>query len=365
MQKIKFRFSNRHFDEFNTPGVLNLMFVDLTNRCNLKCRYCFNHHKLGLTASHLDLRLIEKTLQSPTASRAHNWFLSGGEPLTYPFLDEALALFHQYGQRPKIATNGILLTPETVDRWVSFGVQSVQFSLDTLNPDTFRELNAGSTKSLERILENIKYMVASPLRVVTSSVLTKANCREIVDLMQFSRELGVDSYTLYPNVPARKSNRDLVLSIPEQMELFHELFAFYDGLDSKRLVDLSIPCFQYSDVYTRWKDLLNIRQHPCGAGQFNLKITSEGTVSACICQDAPEFIVGDLHKQTIDEIWNSPEIERFRNLYKDVPECGSCGIRDTCRGGCRNEAFVAGSQGIYSSDPHCSRYHQSNDSTRH
>jgi radical SAM protein with 4Fe4S-binding SPASM domain len=360
MQKIKFRFSNRHFDEFNTPGVLNLMFVDLTNRCNLKCRYCFNHHKLGLPASNLDLRLIEKTLQSPMAARAHNWFLSGGEPLTYPFLDEALALFRQYGQRPKIATNGILLTPETVDRWVSFGVQSVQFSLDTLNPGTFRELNAGSPRSLDLILENIKYAAASPLRVVTSSVLTKANCREIIDLLQFSRELGVDSYTLYPNVPARKNNRDLVLSISEQMELFQELFSLYDSLESRRLVDLSIPCFQYSDVYARWKDRLNIRQHPCGAGQFNLKVTSEGTVSACICQDAPDFIVGDLHVQTIDEIWNSPEIERFRNLYKNIPECSSCGIQTTCRGGCRNEAYGTGSRGIYSSDPHCG-YHQAHD----
>ena len=363
MQKIKFRYSDRHFDAFNSPGVLNLMFLDLTNQCNLQCRYCFNHHKLSLPASHLDLKLIEKILQSPTTAKVRNWFLSGGEPLAYPFLEEALALFRQYGHRPKIATNGVLLSPKTIDRWVSLGVQSVQFSLDTLNPSTFKDLNAGSPNALQLILENIKYAKASPMRVVISSVLTKANGREIGDLMRFSYELGVDSYTLYPNVPAQKTNQDLVFSIPERMELFHQLFELYDSLSSRRLIDLSLPCFQYSDVYARWKDRLGIRLHPCGAGQFNLKITSEGAVSACICQDAPEFIVGNLWEQTIDEIWSSPEIERFRSLYKDIPECHACSIQSSCRGGCRNEAYVTGSQGIYSNDPYC-EYHKNNGSSR-
>ena len=262
-------------------------------------------------------------------------------------------LFQQYGHRPKIATNGILLTPEVIDRWVSLGVQSVQFSIDTLEPSTFRDLNAGSPENLRAILDNMKHAVASPLRIVASSVLTKVNAREIENIMLFCRDIGVDSYTLYPNVPAQKTNRDLVLPIDDQMELFDHLFTFYDDLCPTRLIDLSIPCFQFSQVYARWKDRLTIRLHPCGAGQFNLKITSEGGVSACICQDAAEFIVGNIHEYTIDEIWSSPEIDRFRSVYKEIPECRSCQIQSLCRGGCRNEAFVSGTRGILSSDPHC------------
>jgi radical SAM protein with 4Fe4S-binding SPASM domain len=285
-----------------------------------------------------------------------NWFLSGGEPLCYPDLFEALALFQEFGHRPKIATNGILMKPDIVDRWVSSGVQSVQVSLDSLRPAVFRELNKGSEENLRAILENLAYAVRSPLRIVASSVLTKVNAHEIGNIMRFCYELGLDSFTLYPNVPAARTHADLLLPITDQIEVFDRLFAEYAAMCPVRLVDMSIPCVQDSEIYSRWTTKLDLRLHPCGAGQFNLKITNEGRVSACICQDAPEFVVGDLHDSDIDEIWASPEIERFRSLFENIPACRECSRRSQCRGGCRNEAFVFGSQGILSSDPHCDHF---------
>jgi len=289
-----------------------------------------------------------------------NWFLSGGEPLCYPDLYEALALFQKFGHRPKIATNGILLKPDVVDRWVLLGVQSVQVSLDSLRPAAFHELSTGSEENLRTIVENLTYAVRSPLRVVVSSVLTKVNSRDIPDIMRFCYELGVDSYTLYPNVPAARIHADLRLPLSDQIEVFDRLLREYAAMCPVRLIDMSIPCVQDSEIYSRWNTKLDLRMHPCGAGQFNLKITDEGWVSACICQDAPEFRVGDLHDLDIDEIWVSPEIENFRSLYKKIPACRACSIQTQCRGGCRNEAFVFGSQGILSSDPHCDYFKNRN-----
>jgi radical SAM protein with 4Fe4S-binding SPASM domain len=353
MQKIKFRFNESHIDSFNTPGSLNLMFLDLTNQCNLRCRYCFNHHKLDLISSHIEIELLEKVLRSSVTKNVKNWFLSGGEPLCYPYLDDALELFKMYGHRPKIATNGIGLEPDVVDKWVSLGVQSVQFSIDTLKPSVFTKLNRGTLKKHQSIHANLRYAVQSPLRVVVSSVLTKENVNEIFDIMQFSQDLGCDSYTLYPNVPAEKNNSDLVLPISKIPEVVDDLITGYDAICSIRIIDMSIPCFQFTNVYSKWKDRMNIRLHACGAGQYNLKITSESKVSTCICQDATEFIVGDLHYQNIDEIWSSSEIKKFRSLYENIPECSVCPYRFDCRGGCRNEAFVFGSKGILSTDLHC------------
>lgn len=353
MQKIKFRFNATHVDSFNASGKLNLVFLDLTNQCNLRCRYCFNLHNLSQPPTHLDLALLGRALDSRVAAGARNWFLSGGEPLCYPFLDEALRLLQERGHRPKIATNGILLTPPVVDAWVARGVQSVQFSFDTLQPSAMGSINAGSPKNHRDILENLAYAVASPLRVVASSVLTRASAPEIPAIMRACHDLGLDSYTLYPAVPARRAGDDLVLPPAEQLALIDSLFGFYRDLCPARLIDLSLPCFARSSAYAAWKDDLTIRLHPCGAGQFNLKIASDGRVSTCICQDAPEFIVGDLRTATLDEIWSSDAIEEFRALSRRIPECGGCPQREKCRGGCRNEAFVFGARGILSPDPHC------------
>jgi radical SAM protein with 4Fe4S-binding SPASM domain len=217
-------------------------------------------------------------------------------------------------------------------------------------------LNLGSKKYHESVLENLRYAVQSPLRVIVSSVLTKENADEVLDIMRFSYDLGCDSYTLYPNVPAEKLNLDLIIPVSKIPQLADTLIAGYDSICDTRLIDMSIPCIQFTDVYSKWKNIMNIRLHTCGAGQYNLKITSEGKVSTCICQDAGEFIVGDLHNQDIDEIWNSPEILNFRALYKNIPDCSVCAYQSDCRGGCRNEAFVFGNNGILSNDLHCTAF---------
>jgi len=353
MQKIKFRFKGDHVDSFAELGKLRAVFLDLTNRCNLSCRYCFNYRALQAPPSHLDLDLIKKALRSKLAESVKDWFFSGGEPLLHHHLPGALKLFRDHGIGPKIATNGTNLTPEIIDTWVDAGVRSVQFSLDTLRPDRHAYLNGGGRQDLETILRHLGQAIKSPLRVVVSSVLTEVNKREIRDIMAFCFALGVDSYTLYPDVPSEPLNKELIVAFPELLELTDDLFSAYSSLCPTKIIDITIPCFSDSSTYAKWKDLLAIRLHYCAAAQYALKITSDGRVSACICQASDPFIIGDLHRERLDDIWVSEKAREFRSLYKQIPECGACSKNDLCRGGCRNNASLFGTKGLYSLDPYC------------
>jgi molybdenum cofactor biosynthesis enzyme MoaA len=87
------------------------------------------------------------------------------------------------------------------------GVQPVQLSFDTLQPATMGAINAGSPKNHRAILENLANAVSSPLRVVASSVLTRLNAPEIPAMMRAGHEMGIDTYTRYPAVPARRGGR--------------------------------------------------------------------------------------------------------------------------------------------------------------
>jgi radical SAM protein with 4Fe4S-binding SPASM domain len=353
MQKIKFRFSADHVDSLAELGKLRAVFIDLTNRCNLSCKYCFNHRVLQLPPQDLDCGLIEKALDSKLAVSVNNWFFSGGEPFLYPHLPEALKLFRERGITPKIATNGIKLIPEMLDTLAEYGVPSVQFSLETLNPELHANLNGSQPQHHAVILRNLGYAVNSPLRVVVSSVLTEANKREIKEIMAFCFDSGVDSYTLYPNVPSEDLNKDLIVPFPEILELIDELFSAYSSLSSTKIIDITVPCFIDSPVYTKWKDTLDLRVHYCAAAQFALKITNEGKISACICQDGDPFIIGDLRKDGLDDIWVSERAREFRTLYEKIPECNICSRKEICRGGCRNNASLFGTRGMYSLDPYC------------
>ncbi len=353
MQKIKFRFKGDHVDSFAELGRLRAVFLDLTNRCNLSCRYCFNQRSLQAPPSHLDIDLIKKALRSELARSVKDWFFSGGEPVLYPHLSGALELFRDHGIGPKIATNGTKLTPDLIDTWGNYGVRSIQFSLDTLEPGRHAYLNGGARQDHETILRNIEYAVRSPLRVVISSVLTEVNKGEIQEIMAFAYESGVDSYTLYPNVPSEPLNKEIIVPFPELLELAEGLFSYYSSLCPTKIIDITIPCFSDSSTYSKWKDILTIRLHYCAAAQFALKITSGGRVSACICQASDPFIIGDLRQESLDDIWVSEKAREFRSLYTQIPECSDCSKKDVCRGGCRNNASLFGSKGLHSLDPYC------------
>jgi radical SAM protein with 4Fe4S-binding SPASM domain len=353
MQKIKFRFKGNHVDSFAELGNLRAVFLDLTNRCNLSCRYCFNHRALQAPPSHLGIDLIEKALRSKLAASVKDWFFSGGEPLLYDHLPGALRLFRDHGIGPKIATNGINVTSDIIDAWVRSGVRSVQFSLDTLTPYRHAYLSNGGRQDVEAVLQHLEQAINSSLRVVVSSVLTEVNKSEIRDIMAFCIASGVDSYTLYPDVPSEPLNKELIVAFPELLELADDLFSVYSSLCPTKIIDITIPCFSDSPAYAKWKDILVIRLHYCAAAQYALKITSDGRVSACICQASAPFIIGDLRRDSLDDIWVSEKAREFRSLYKQIPECAACSKNELCRGGCRNNASLFGTRGLHSLDPYC------------
>lgn len=356
MLKIKFRFSADHKDDYNKMEVLNNIFIDLTNRCNMKCFYCYNASSiLDNPVVDLSLEALEKVILDSRAGKVSNWFLSGGEPLLYPYLDDLLQLFQNNGISPKIATNGSLLTPPIVDKLISYGVGSVQVSIDTLDENVFRRMNGANPGVLRKIQENLKYVIQSPLRTVVSSTITSLNYTTLPSLLLHLLDMGVDSYTTYLLTPGSISHQEAKYNLDnsELPGLTDRLLDCYHKNSQTKIVDINFPWFLKSEIYKKWKEKLELRYHGCGAGIFTLSIKANGDASPCICQGSEEFVFGNIKHATIDEIWRSEKLKLYRMNYLEITECAGCEFLRDCRGGCRNNAFVFGDKGIKSFDRQC------------
>ena len=365
MLKLKFRFHTGHRDGFPALGTLDNVFIDLTNRCNLRCGYCFNYEAVHGTTRDLSLSVLERLVTDPMAASISNWFLSGGEPLSYPYLDEALQLFQRHGIHPKIATNGSLMTPATVERWTELGVGSVQFSIDTLDASRAQVLRGGSESTLPRTLANLELAIASPLRTVAASVLTKVNYADITGMMAHFASIGVDSYTVYLYTPGSDLPymHPYYLAPREVLEISDGLIQYYARNFSAGSIDTNFPWLTGSPLHDKWRDQVELRVHGCGAGQFTVSVKSDGTLSPCICQSSAPFICGDLNTSSLSAIWQSPELETYRSDCYRVPECEGCAVLSACRGGCRSNAFVFGQAGLRSFDSYCSTFRSTNVTT--
>jgi molybdenum cofactor biosynthesis protein A len=116
--------------------------VSLTERCNLRCRYCYGS-ETGHASDHRKLSDTEllRLLQSFASVGITKVRFTGGEPLLRP---DIVGLVRQTSALDGISligmtTNGLLLEPK-LPSLIEAGLNRLNISLDTLDRDTFRRL---------------------------------------------------------------------------------------------------------------------------------------------------------------------------------------------------------------------------------
>jgi cyclic pyranopterin phosphate synthase len=119
--------------------------ISLTDRCNLNCLYC---NPITLKDKYIDkdeiLTLEEISRLIKIFAEYFNFKkirFTGGEPLTrkgfVPFVSGLRELKHMYCFKTAITTNGVLLA-ENITEIFESGIEHVNISLDSLNPNTFK-----------------------------------------------------------------------------------------------------------------------------------------------------------------------------------------------------------------------------------
>jgi GTP 3',8-cyclase len=174
-------------DKFQRP-VFSLR-ISITNRCNVKCFYC--HHDgiipQDYEMSPQEIERISKVAQNIGIEKIR---LSGGEPLIRKDIVEIVWRISSLGFRDvALTTNGILLG-RYAEELVNAGLDRVNVSFDTLNPETYRFIT--KRDYINQAKEGIKKAVQVGLYPVKVNmvVMKNINHHEIWDMFRFCRENG-------------------------------------------------------------------------------------------------------------------------------------------------------------------------------
>ena len=123
---------------------INYLRLSITDRCNLRCRYCMPH---GVEFTpHEQILTYEEFLRVARAA-VHlgitRFKITGGEPLVRKNVAQLVAgLKATPGiRRVTLTTNAVLLA-EQLPALLDAGLDSVNISLDTLRPEVFRQITA-------------------------------------------------------------------------------------------------------------------------------------------------------------------------------------------------------------------------------
>ncbi|AEH61510.1 molybdenum cofactor biosynthesis protein A [Methanosalsum zhilinae DSM 4017] len=162
--------------------------ISVTDRCNLNCIYC--HHE-GNDCVHAESEISKQTILNLVgAARCHGvnkLKFSGGEPLMRSDFEEIISELPRM-KNISATTNGVMLADRAHDLKDS-GLDRVNISLDTLDPERYRYITNGSSHLLERVMDGIHMAVdAGLVPVKLNMVLLKGlNDSEIEDMLDFVR----------------------------------------------------------------------------------------------------------------------------------------------------------------------------------
>src|SRR5574337_279866 len=191
--------SGRRTSVTDTRGrVLGDLRISVTDRCNLRCRYCMPKELFGEAfkfmprSELLTFEEIARIARCVVGLGVTKIRLTGGEPLVRRNLEDLVAAIADIGGTDiALTTNGVLLTDEKARALKAAGLHRITVSLDALEPDVFQYMS-GSTVELARILAAINAASAAGLNPVKVNMVVQrgVNEKSILPMAEHFRGTG-------------------------------------------------------------------------------------------------------------------------------------------------------------------------------
>lgn len=191
MIKIRLNQKNVNTLKFKEPQDVEIFFFDSLFTCNIKCIYC--HHNRYTTPMNME---DFKNFLDTQVKSIHEFSLGCGmEPTMDKRMVDFAELVGSHSKKPrwlKVQTNGTILHHHDLDRLFGVGVNSVCFSLDTIDPEIHKIHRGGS--DIIQVIKNIKTvrkkMPNGP--VFLMATVTKISAPKLDEFLQFAVDTGIN-----------------------------------------------------------------------------------------------------------------------------------------------------------------------------
>ncbi|MBN2497160.1 MAG: radical SAM protein [Deltaproteobacteria bacterium] len=311
---------------------LRYLFLEITQRCNLRCRHC------GSDCGR-DTRLDELSTDEWLAffgylavrcdRRKLALVLTGGEPLCHPEWDRILRGLREHGLAWGMVSNGFGLDRENMARAVEAGLISLTVSLDGMRKS--HDQLRGRKGSFERAVKALELAVAARVRFLdVVTCVHPGNLDELDSVMGLLERIGLSRWRLFSIFPKGRAreNEDLLMGA----EGFKRMLGFIEEAREQKAArgfHVDFSCEGY--LPDRWERAVRDEPYFCRAGISIGSVLCDGAISACP-NISRSLVQGNIRTDDFLTVWE----ERFqpfrdRSWLRKGP-CADCAHFAACQG---------------------------------
>ncbi|WP_372666408.1 radical SAM protein [Amycolatopsis kentuckyensis] len=315
-------------------------WLHVTNKCNLRCPYCYVHK----SSESMDSATARDSVDALVRSAAKNGFsalrlkYAGGEAS----LNASVLLeLHEYAAE-QCATAGLKLSAVLLSNGVAISRRLAQelkrldirvmISLDGIAEahDAQRPTLTGKPSSA-RVLQTIAKLCGEGVTPHLSITITSRNVDAVAEVVRFSLDRDLTfSFNFFRDNDCAAAFTDLQ----------YEEHALLDGLRTAFAeIERTLPRWSVLGSILDRGQLLRPRKQSCGVGDDYVVIDQRGRIAQCHME--LDDAAGDIRKTDPVLAVRDPE-RKIKNLLVDEkPGCRDCTWKNWCSGGCSVATFRA------------------------
>ena len=261
---------------------IDYMRVSITDRCNLRCRYCMPQ---GVRlVEHEDVLRYEEILRicrSAVALGVTKFKITGGEPLARKgcagFLAQLKAL--DGVESVTLTTNGVLL-PGQLPALAEAGLDGANISLDTLDDALYSRLTGSVPGTAQAVLDAVGDCAGAGIRTKINAVLLPETLDGAADLAAVAQDLPVD-VRFIEMMPIGRGAGEHTVPLDAALERLRLEWPDLHVTEEKRG---SGPAVYYaSAALTGRIGIIGAVSRPFCAGCNRVRLTSTGQLKPCLC----------------------------------------------------------------------------------
>ncbi len=356
------------------PAASNIMRVprsldlELTARCNLRCRYCYFFNNEAVEYRDLSADAWLRFFDELGSLGVMNLSLAGGEPFIREDLPELIEGIVRNRMRFSLLSNGGLIDDEIAAFLAGTGrCEYVQVSVDGSCAevhDTCRGKGA-----FDGAIRGIRTLQRHQINIAVRVTLHRNNIHDLENTAHFLLdELGLPQFGTnaagYLGTCCVNAN-DLLLNIAERQEAMTTLLHLAEKYPGR----ISASAGPLSEGRT-WPRMEAARAQGqpafhnggfltgCGCPSSKISVRADGAIVPCNMLN--HIVLGYMNRDSLADVWqNSPGLNQLRNR-KSIPLpqfefCADCAYVPYCTGNCPGLAYTMTGQVDHPSPDACLR----------
>lgn len=342
--------------------------VDLTARCNLRCRYCYFFNNPAVEYRDLPTKEWLRFFDELGSMGVMNTTLAGGEPFMREDLPDLVEGIVRNRMRFALLSNGGLIDDQIAAFIASTGrCNHVQVSVDGSCPETHDACRGKG--SFDGAIRGIRTLQRHGVRVAVRVTIHRHNVHDLESTARLLLEdLGLKRFSTNSAGylgSCRLNAEDVLLTTAERqaaMETLLRLTQKYDGRISANAGPLAEGRMWRRMEKARAEGAAPFprggRLTACGGMNTKIAVRADGVIIPCSMLAHMEL--GRINRDSLGEVWqHSPALNQLRRRrlipLTEFDFCAGCPYTPYCTGNCPGLAYTLTGQVDHPSPDACLR----------